>query len=97
MKVEIEGDFSFNLVVLTSGLTIHDITVPFKYQNVNEQILYNMLNIGYGALLTQKSYYFFKQIPINQKFSRINDFRHIDGEGFLLIGEHLEKERIMNK
>jgi len=88
-RFEIEGDFSFNLLVLPNGFSLNNVVVPSEYENVNETTLNNFLSNSYSILLVQRPVYLFNSIPFYKKFSRINDIRYIKGEGFLIIGEHV--------
>ena len=93
MRLEIEGDFSFNLLVLSSGFNLKSVTIPSTYANVNELTLMTMVSFGYTNQLVQRPFYLFKSFPLNRKFSRINDLRYIQGQGYLLIGEHIPVQK----
>jgi len=93
MKLEFNGDFTVNVIIIPSGFSLSEVIVPSKYSGVTISVLNRMIFEGYQKDLREKPYYLFKKpLPFNKKFARINDVKFIDGQGIVIIGDPINLE-----
>lgn len=93
MKLQISGDFSFNVMVSPRNFKLKNLVIPPKYTGVDVSLLTKYITLGYTREVTEKPFYFFDSgLPFNKIFSVINDVIPIEGQGFLVIGEHISQQ-----